>query len=132
MSSPIVKSFAALRPKPEVAAQVASVPYAVVNRPEAKALVEGKPLSFLRVGRSEVTLDESVDPYAPEVYAKAKENLQSLIDGGHLVTEDKPALYLYRLTWKGRSQFVNRSDRADCPLEQYRTSINRRRNCATR
>lgn len=105
MSSPIVKSFAALRPKPEVAAQVASVPYDVVNRSEAKALVEGKPLSFLRVGRSEVTLDESVDPYAPEVYAKAKENLQSLIDGGHLVTEDEPALYLYRLTWKGRSQF---------------------------
>jgi uncharacterized protein (DUF1015 family) len=105
MSSPIVKSFAALRPKPEVAEQVASVPYDVVNRQEAKALVEGKPLSFLRIGRSEVTLDDEVDPYAPEVYTKAKENLETLIDQGHLISEDEPALYLYRLTWKGRSQF---------------------------
>jgi uncharacterized protein (DUF1015 family) len=105
MSSPIVKSFAALRPKPEVAEQVASVPYDVVNRKEAKALVQGKPLTFLRVGRSEVTLDDNVDAYSPEVYAKAKENLQTLVTQGHLITEDEPALYLYRLTWKGRSQF---------------------------
>ena len=105
MSSPIVKAFAALRPTPEVASKVASVPYDVVNRSEAKALVEGRPHTFLRVGRAEVTLDDSVDAYATEVYEKAKENLQKLIDDGHLVTEDKPSLYLYRLTWKGRSQF---------------------------
>lgn len=105
MSSTIVKAFAALRPNTEVAPQVASVPYDVVNRAEAKAMVEGKPLSFLRIGRSEVTLDDSVDPYSDAVYTQAKENLQSLISGGHLVVESEPALYLYRLTWKGRSQF---------------------------
>ncbi len=105
MSSTIVKAFAALRPKPEVASQVASVPYDVVNREESKALVEGKPLSFLRVGRSEITLDDSVDPYSQEVYEKAKSNLEALIADGHLVTEAEPALYLYKLTWKGRSQY---------------------------
>ena len=105
MSSPIVKAFAALRPTPDQASQVASVPYDVVNRAEAKALVEGKPLSFLRVGRAEVTLDDAVDPYAEEVYQRAAENLQTLVSGGHLVTESQPALYLYKLTWKGRSQF---------------------------
>lgn len=105
MSSPIVKAFAALRPTPEVASEVASVPYDVVNRAEAKALVEGKPLTFLRVGRAEVTLPDSVDAYDSSVYAQAKTNLQSLIDQGHLVVEGEPALYLYRLTWKGRSQF---------------------------
>lgn len=105
MSSPIVKSFPALRPTPEIAPQLASVPYDVVNRAEAKALVEGKPHSFLRVGRAEVTLDDSVDPYAAEVYEQARKNLESLITGGQLVTEDSPCLYLYRLTWKGRSQF---------------------------
>lgn len=105
MSSPIVKAFAALRPTSEVASKVASVPYDVVNRSEAKALVQGRPHTFLRVGRAEVTLDDTVDAYATEVYEQAKKNLQKLVDDGYLVTEDAPALYLYKLTWKGRSQF---------------------------
>jgi uncharacterized protein (DUF1015 family) len=105
MSATIVKAFAALRPTPEVASQVASVPYDVVDRDEAAALVEGKPLSFLRIGRAEVTLPEEVDPYDPQVYERARENMQALIDAGHLVTEEAPSLYLYRLTWRGRSQF---------------------------
>ncbi len=105
MSATIVKAFAALRPDPAVADQVASVPYDVVDRDEAAALVEGKPLSFLRIGRAEVTLPDNVDAYDPSVYEKAKLNLQALIDAGHLVTEDAPSLYLYRLVWRGRSQF---------------------------
>lgn len=105
MSATIVKAFAALRPDPAVADQVASVPYDVVDRDEAAAMVEGKPLSFLRVGRAEVTLPDDVDAYDSSVYEKAKQNLQALIDAGHLVTEDAPSLYLYRLVWRGRSQF---------------------------
>ena len=105
MSSTIVKAFPALRPTAKGASEVASVPYDVVNRAEAKALVQGKPLTFLRVGRAEVTLDDSVDAYATEVYQQAAKNLKALIDGGNLVTEDKACLYLYRLTWKGREQF---------------------------
>ncbi len=104
MSEMIVKAFPALRPVPEVAAQVASVPYDVVDREEAYALVQDRPLSFLRVGRSEVTLDDSVDPYHDDVYARAAYNLQKLIEDGHLVQEAGPALYLYRLTWRGSSQ----------------------------
>lgn len=105
MNSPMVKAFAALRPTPEMAPKVASVPYDVVDRIEAKELVKNQPHSFLRVGRAEVTLEDSVDAYASAVYQKAKQNLQELIEQGHLVTEDRPCLYLYKLTWKGRSQF---------------------------
>lgn len=105
MSATIVKAFAALRPNSTVAEQVASVPYDVCDRDEAAALVQGKPLSFLRIGRAEVTLPADVDPYDPSVYQKAKENMQALIDAGHLIDEAAPSLYLYRLTWKGRSQF---------------------------
>jgi uncharacterized protein (DUF1015 family) len=105
MSATIVKAFAALRPTPEVANQVASVPYDVVDRDEAAALVVGKPLSFLRIGRAEVTLPDDVDAYDAQVYEQARNNMQTLIDGGHLLTEDAPSLYLYRLTWQGRSQF---------------------------
>lgn len=105
MSATIVKAFAALRPTPEVAKEVASVPYDVVDRDEAAAMVVGKPLSFLRIGRAEVTLPDSVDAYDPSVYEQARKNLQALIDAGHLVVEEAPSLYLYRLIWRGRSQF---------------------------
>ena len=48
--------FRALRPEPTAASRVASVPYDVVNTEEARALVSGEPLSFLRVTRAEVDL----------------------------------------------------------------------------
>lgn len=105
MSSPIVKAFRALRPTSDCASEVASVPYDVVNREEAKALVEGRPLSFLRIGRAEVTLDDSVGDYDSLVYQQAKKNLDHLVAEGYLVTEESPSLYLYKLTWKDRSQY---------------------------
>lgn len=105
MSSVIVKAFAALRPRPDLARLIASVPYDVVDRQEAAALVQGRPLSFLRVGRSEITLPDSVDPYDVQVYEKARANLEALILDGSLVREDGPKLYLYRLVWRGRAQF---------------------------
>jgi uncharacterized protein (DUF1015 family) len=55
--------FRALRPAPEVAPAVSSVPYDVVNTEEARELVAGNPLSFLRVTRSEVDLPPESDPY---------------------------------------------------------------------
>ena len=48
--------FRALRPAPAAAAEVASVPYDVVNTEEARALAAGHPLSFLHVTRSEIDL----------------------------------------------------------------------------
>ena len=51
--------FGAREPAPGLEAAVASPPYDVVDTDEARALVAGRPLSFLRVGRSEVELPEA-------------------------------------------------------------------------
>ncbi len=67
-------------------------------------MIEGRPLSFLRVGRAEATLSAEVDPYSPEVYRKASDNLRALVQAGHLIKESSPKLYLYRLTWRGWNQ----------------------------
>lgn len=96
--------FAALRPKPEYAARVASVPYDVVDRAESAHLAEGNPLSFLRVVRAELELPPDVDPYDPRVYERAKHNLQKLIADGVFVRESAPCLYVYRLVMDGRAQ----------------------------
>lgn len=95
---PLIRAFPGLRPAPGRAADVAAPPYDVMNEAEAREMVIGRPWSFLHISRPEVDLPEGVDPYAPEVYAKAAENLQHMIDEGVLVRDQKPCYYVYRLT----------------------------------
>jgi len=91
-----LRPFRALRPSAECAPKVSSVPYDVISTAEARELAAGNPLSFLRVTRSELELPEGTDPYAPEVYAHAAENLEKLRAAAPLVREEEPSLYLYR------------------------------------
>ncbi|MCK4422431.1 DUF1015 domain-containing protein [candidate division WOR-3 bacterium] len=90
-----VKSFKALRPKKEEVALIASPPYDILNRVEAKDLVRNNPLSFLHVIKAEIDLPDNIGPYDDKVYEKSKENLDSLTGGGHLIKESTPSLYLY-------------------------------------
>src|SRR5918995_2721596 len=92
-----IHPFRALRPVPAKAAAVSSVPYDVVSTGEARELVRGNPLSFLRVTRSEVDLPADADPYAARVYQRARENLQKLRETAPLVVDETPSLYVYRL-----------------------------------
>jgi uncharacterized protein (DUF1015 family) len=91
-----LKPFKAYRPKPELAGQVAAVPYDVVNTDEAKALAAGNPHSFLHVGRPEIDLPADMDIHADEVYAQGVKALQGLISSGTLLHEDQPCLYIYQ------------------------------------
>jgi len=100
----IIRPFKALRPTEEKAQLVASVPYDVVNREEAKHFAEGNPLSYLHITRSEIDLPDLKDVYSKEVYLKAKENLNRIIRDAPLKIDDKPGLYLYRLIMDGRAQ----------------------------
>ena len=93
----VIHPFSALRPPPEKAKQVSSVPYDVVNTEEARALAAGNPLSFLHVSRPEIDLPNGTDLYSDAVYRKALENYQKLITECPLQTEEVPSLYLYRL-----------------------------------
>jgi uncharacterized protein (DUF1015 family) len=99
-----VKPFAAVRPLPNIAARVASVPYDVVTAQEARQLSAGNPYSFLHVVRSEIDLPPDTAPYDAAVYAKASENYRRFLDDGVLIRERQPRLYLYRLVMEGHSQ----------------------------
>jgi uncharacterized protein (DUF1015 family) len=93
----ILAPFRALRPAPSAVAQIAAVPYDVVNADEARALAAGNPLSFLHVSRAEIDCPRDVDPYNETVYAKAVENFDRLKREAPLVVEDIASLYVYRL-----------------------------------
>lgn len=95
---PLIRAFPGLRPAPGRAADVAAPPYDVMNEAEAREMVVGRPWSFLHISRPEVDLPEGTDPYAPEVYAKAAENLQKMVKEGILVRDAEPCYYVYRLT----------------------------------
>ncbi len=98
------KPFKAIRPLPEYASQVAALPYDVMSSKEAREMVKDNPISFLHIDRAEIDLDPQLDPYAPVVYRKAKQNLDNLVMH-HLCEEDSdPCFYIYRQTMNGRAQ----------------------------
>ena len=94
---PLIRPFSGLRPAVEFTAQVIAPPYDVVTRREALNRTAGKPLSFLHISRPEIDLPQETDPYAPEVYAKGKENFNTMIDKGVLRRDTDPCYYLYRI-----------------------------------
>ncbi len=96
--------FQALRPREDLAEKIAALPYDVYSRQEARAVVEGDDYTFLRIDRPETQFPEDYDMYAPEVYEKAKEMLDRMVEDGLFRQEKKRAYYVYELVMDGRSQ----------------------------
>ena len=99
-----IAPFQALRPTPQLAAELASPPYDVLNSHEAREAAADNAYSFLHITKSEIDLPVNIDTHSQEVYDKAKENLQAFIGKGYLIQEEKPNYYIYRLTMNGASQ----------------------------
>ncbi|MCG7920217.1 MAG: DUF1015 family protein [Candidatus Thiodiazotropha lotti] len=95
---PLIRAFPGLRPAEGRAADVAAPPYDVMNEAEARQMAEGRAWSFLHISRPEIDLPQGTDPYAPEVYQKAAENLARMQQDGVLIRDTKPCYYVYRLT----------------------------------
>ena len=100
----VVKSFKCVRPVKELAKQVASLPYDVYDRKEAKAAVSGKPYAFLNIDRPETAFDDSFDMYSKEAYEKAKNLYEEFKNKGIYEKDNEDGYYLYELTMNGRSQ----------------------------
>src|SRR5215813_8280696 len=100
----VIRPFKALRPEASRAAQVAAVPYDVVNTEEARALAAGNPFSFLHVSRPEIDLPGGTAIYSDEVYVKAAENFEALKRACPLQIEETLSLYLYRLVMGQQEQ----------------------------
>ena len=119
----IIRPFNALRPQADRAAQVAAVPYDVVNTEEARALAAGNPWSFLHVSRSEIDLPDGTPIYNDQVYAKALANFEQLIKECPLESEETPSLYLYRLIMGNHEQI---GIVACCSVDEYDRGIIRK------
>jgi uncharacterized protein (DUF1015 family) len=103
-SAPLIRPFAALRPRAEHAADVIAPPYDVVTTDEARALAAGRPWSFLHISRPEIDLPAGSSPYADSAYARGAANMRALRARGILVRDSEPSLYIYRLQMNGHTQ----------------------------
>jgi len=92
----IVRPFRAFRPRKSLVGKVACPPYDVIEREEARKMAEGNPLSFLHVVKSEIDFPDEYPPEDEQVYLKARDNLQKMIDANVFRRDVKPRLFLYR------------------------------------
>lgn len=100
----VIRPFKAIRPEAKVAHLVASPPYDVVSTEEAAQIAKDNPICFLRVTRSEIELDSSIDLYSKEVYEKAAENYDRLKKDAPMVQDETPRFYLYKLKMDEQEQ----------------------------
>ena len=99
-----IHAYKALRPRPDLAGQVAAPPYDTVDTAESAELAKGNPMSFLHINHSEIDLPPGTNLYADAVYTQAAANLRSFKKNGWLVGEAKPLMYLYAQTMGSHTQ----------------------------
>ncbi len=98
-----IKPFRGIRPPKELASEVASRPYDVLNSVEAKA--EATERSLLHIIKPEIDFDPIADEHAPEVYAKAVDNFRRWREKGWLQQDPEEYYYIYAQTMEGRTQY---------------------------
>jgi len=118
-----IKPFAALRPRSDLAEKICELPYDVMSSEEARELATGNSLSFLHVSKPEIDFPPGADIYAPQIYAKGRENFRRLIAAGALQQDSRPCFYLYRQVM-GRHSQVGLVAVASCA--EYLTGIIRK------
>jgi len=101
----IIRPFKGFRPTKDIATQLASLPYDVMNSQEAAEMAKGNPYSLLHITRSEIDCPEGTDVHSDEVYNKAVENYANFKTQGWLVQDEKPMYYIYAQTMDGRTQY---------------------------
>ena len=101
----IVKPFKGLRPKKEIAEELACLPYDVMNSEEAAKMAEGKNKSLLRITKAEIECTEVEDIHSETVYKKSVENFQKFQEKRWLVQDEEARFYIYAQTMNGRTQF---------------------------
>lgn len=116
----IFNGFHGMMPPQDKVAQVAAVPYDVVNSEEAAELAKGNPLSFLRVSRPEIEMEPGIDLHSDPVYAKAVANFRRLIAEAPLSEDPAANLYVYSLKMNGRTQI---GIAGAASVEDYNTNV---------
>ena len=99
----MIKPFKGIRPPKELAKEVASRPYDVLNSEEAKA--EAGEKSLLHIIKPEIDFTPIIDEHSQQAYDKAVENFKKWKERGWLLQDPKEYYYIYAQTMDGRTQY---------------------------
>jgi uncharacterized protein (DUF1015 family) len=100
----VVLPFKAVRPKKELAKEIAAPPYDVINSEEARQLAKGTPKSYLYISRPEIDLDPKIDEHDDKVYVQGKINYEKFKTNGWMFQDSKPCFYIYKQVMGNHSQ----------------------------
>ncbi|MBE9468763.1 MAG: DUF1015 domain-containing protein [Bacteroidetes bacterium] len=100
----VIKPFKGIRPAKDKVKEVASRPYDVLNKEEAREEAKSK-YSYLHVVKPEIDLPDDVNEYSDAVYQKGKENFFKLMDEKVLQQDNEEYLYIYAQTMNGKTQY---------------------------
>lgn len=98
-----IKPFKGVRPPRELAEQVASRPYDVLNSKEAQ--IEAGEKSLLHIIKPEIDFDPIADEHSDAAYQKAVDNYKAWKANGWLIKDDTEKYYIYAQTMDGRTQY---------------------------
>jgi len=101
----ILKAFKGLRPPANLAMNVASRPYDVLNSTEARIEAAENPFSLLHIIKPEIDLPVDIDEHDQAVYDKARENFLKWQDNGWLKKDDQEYIYIYAQTMWNKTQY---------------------------
>ena len=100
-----IKPFRGIRPPRQLAKQVSSRPYDVLNSEEARKEAEGNPMSLYHIIKPEIDFEPGTDEHDPRVYDKAKENFCLFKQKGWLQQDADEKYYIYAQTMNGKTQY---------------------------
>jgi len=101
----IIKPFRGIRPPREIAKQVSSRPYDVLNSEEARCEADGNPRSLYHIIKPEINFPVGTDEHDPRVYESALENFKMFQEKGWLVKDQEEKYYVYAQTMNSRTQY---------------------------
>jgi len=101
----ILKAFKGIRPVKDKANIIASRPYDVLDKKEARIEAGDNEFSFLHVIKPEMDLPDDIDPYSPQVYKQGKDYFEKMYKDGVYYQDEKDCLYIYAQTMDGRTQY---------------------------
>lgn len=100
-----IKPFRGIRPPRQLAKQVSSRPYDVLDSEEARREAAGNEMSLYHIIKPEINFPEGTDEHDPRVYDSAVEHFRLFRKNGWLVQDDKEQYYIYAQTMDNRTQY---------------------------
>lgn len=100
-----IKPFRGIRPPKDLARQVSSRPYDVLDSEEARAEAEGNPMSLYHIIKPEINFEPGTSEFDPKVYQEALRQFQLFRKNGWLCQDTKENYYIYAQTMEGRTQY---------------------------